>query len=87
VAEVAVIGVPDDRAGEAVQAYVVPVAGADLRPDELLEAASRSLARFKLPARITVVDALPHTVTGKITKWMLAGRAGEGTEEERDGGG
>ncbi len=87
VAEVAVIGVPDDRAGEAVQAYVVPVAGADLRPDELLEAASRSLARFKLPARITVVDALPHTVTGKITKWMLAARAGEGTEEERDGRG
>jgi long-chain acyl-CoA synthetase len=86
VAEVAVIGVPDERAGEAVQAYVVPVAGADLHPDELLAAASRSLARFKLPARITVVDALPHTVTGKITKWMLAASVAEGTQEERDGG-
>jgi len=86
VAEVAVIGVPDERAGEAVQAYVVPVAGAELRPEELLDAASRSLARFKLPATITVVDALPHTVTGKITKWMLAARAAEGAEGERDGG-
>ena len=86
VAEVAVIGVPDERAGEAVQAYVVPVAGAELRPEELLDAASRSLARFKLPATITVVDALPHTVTGKITRWMLAARAAEGAEGERDGG-
>jgi long-chain acyl-CoA synthetase len=92
VAEVAVIGVPDDRAGEAVQAYVVPVAGTALHPDDLLEAAARSLARFKLPAQITVVDALPHTVTGKITKWMLAARAAAGTERtvgtegQRDGG-
>jgi long-chain acyl-CoA synthetase len=87
VAEVAVIGVPDERAGEAVQAYVVPVAGAALQPDDLLAAASRSLARFKLPANITVVDALPHTVTGKITKWMLAARVAGSTEGERDGDG
>lgn len=85
VAEVAVVGVPDEQAGEAVRAYVVPVAGADLRPDDLRDAAARSLARFKLPATITVVDALPHTVTGKITKWMLAARAAGG-EGEPDGG-
>ena len=82
VAEVAVIGVPDERAGEAVQAYVVPVAGAALHPDDLLAAASRSLARFKLPANITVVDALPHTVTGKITK--VDARC-EGRREHRRG--
>jgi long-chain acyl-CoA synthetase len=70
VAEVAVVGVPSEESGEAVRAYVVPTAGTVLRPDELLAAAARSLARFKLPV-IEVVPSLPHTVTGKVMKWAL----------------
>ena len=72
VAEVAVTGVPDDATGEAVVAYVVPARGVQLNADELRAAAARSLARFKLPSRIEIVDTLPHTVTGKIMKWQLA---------------
>jgi long-chain acyl-CoA synthetase len=72
VGEVAVTGEPDAVTGEAVVAYVVPARGAHLDPEALLAAAARSLARFKLPARISVVDTLPHTVTGKIMKWQLA---------------
>jgi long-chain acyl-CoA synthetase len=75
VAEVAVVGVPDDRTGEAVHAYVVPVPGAQLEAGRLLSAAARSLARFKLPTVLDVVPALPHTVTGKIMKWQLADAA------------
>ncbi len=75
VAEVAVVGVRHERSGEAVQAWVVPTPGTDLDPDEfrdeLLAAAARSLARFKLPERIHLVDQLPRTVTGKIMKWQL----------------
>jgi long-chain acyl-CoA synthetase len=71
VAEVSVLGVDDDETGEAVLAYVVPVAGAQLDPDAMLAQAATSLARFKLPRRIEVVDALPHTVTGKVMKWRL----------------
>jgi long-chain acyl-CoA synthetase len=71
VGEVAVAGVRQEGSGEAVQAWVVPTPGSSLDPDRLLEAAARSLARFKLPERIHVVDALPHTVTGKIMKWQL----------------
>jgi long-chain acyl-CoA synthetase len=71
VAEVAVVGVPDERTGEAVRAYVVPAPGRSLDPDQLRAAAARSLARFKLPSVIEVVAALPHTVTGKIMKWQL----------------
>ena len=80
VAEVAVVGVPDEVTGEAVVAYVVPAAGAHLDPDRLIAAAADGLARFKLPTRVSVVDALPHTVTGKIMRWQLK------PEDERDGG-
>jgi long-chain acyl-CoA synthetase len=71
VAEVAVVGVPDERSGEAVHAYVVAAAGALLDPEQLRAAAAQALARFKLPRAIEVVSALPHTVTGKIMKWQL----------------
>ncbi len=72
VREVAVIGVPDEDTGEAVVAYVVA-------PDQdpgTVEAAVRArcvvrLARFKQPHRVEVVDALPHTVTGKVRKGSL----------------
>jgi long-chain acyl-CoA synthetase len=71
VAEVAVVGVPDESTGESVHAYVVPTPGTTLRPDELLAAAARSLARFKLPNAIEVVSSLPRTVTGKVMKWAI----------------
>jgi long-chain acyl-CoA synthetase len=71
VAEAAVLGVDDDETGEAVLAYVVPAPGVQLDPAEVLAAAGVSLARFKLPRRIEVVDTLPHTVTGKVMKWRL----------------
>ena len=73
VAEVAVMGVEDAETGEAVVAYVVPAAGAHIDVDDLLSVAARSLARFKLPRHVEVVDALPHTATGKVMKWQLGG--------------
>ena len=72
VAEVAVTGVRHQRTGEAVQAWVVPAAGTHLDAGDLLAAAARSLARFKLPERIHIVDALPRTVTGKIMNSAIA---------------
>jgi len=90
VAQVAVVGVADERAGEAIRAFVVPLPGALLDPEALLVAASRSLARFKLPKAIEVVSSLPITVTGKVMKWRLGGadqeRLGAAGEERLDAG-
>jgi long-chain acyl-CoA synthetase len=73
VGEVAVVGVEDADTGEAVVAYVVAAADTQIDVDDLRSVAARSLARFKLPRRVEVVDALPHTATGKVMKWQLGG--------------
>jgi long-chain acyl-CoA synthetase len=82
VAEVAVLGLPDGD-DEVLVAYVVPEPGAVLDLDALSAQAARSLARFKLPRRLVEVEALPHTVTGKVMKWQIPAR--EPTGAERDG--
>jgi long-chain acyl-CoA synthetase len=72
VADVAVIGVPDEQTGETVVAYVV--AGPDAPPDLAFRIRSRCaerLAGFKQPSRVELVDALPHTATGKVQKGRL----------------
>ena len=77
VAEVAVVGADDAITGEAVVAYVVAAPGAHIDVDDLVAVASRSLARFKLPRQVEVVDALPHTATGKVMKWQLGGESSD----------
>jgi len=71
VAEVAVIGVLDEQTGEAVKALVVPRAGAGLDRDSVAAHAATRLARFKRPSVVEVVDALPHSATGKVAKGAL----------------
>jgi fatty-acyl-CoA synthase len=71
VAMCAVIGVPDEVNGEVGHAYVVPAAGATADPEALLDLCRIKLARYKVPARIVVVDSLPLTPSGKIKKVAL----------------
>lgn len=72
VAECAVIGVPDDKSGEAVYAYVVagPDAADGLDARVLAHCGDR-LARFKIPSSVELVESLPHSATGKVAKGRL----------------
>jgi long-chain acyl-CoA synthetase len=78
VAETAVIGTPDEETGEAVQAYVVAT-DASVPTEDLVDAVrtrcESELARFKWPKRITVVEGLPHSATGKVAKGRLRAQA------------
>jgi acyl-CoA synthetase (AMP-forming)/AMP-acid ligase II len=71
VAEVAVIGVPDDTWGEAVKAVAVPAPGAEPDPAELIAFCRDRLAHYKCPTSVDFLDALPRNPTGKILKRQL----------------
>jgi len=74
VADVAVIGLPDERWGEAVVAVIAPHAGIDISLEELREFARGRLARYKLPTRIEFVEILPRNPAGKVLKFELRER-------------
>jgi fatty-acyl-CoA synthase len=71
VAEVAVIGIPDERWGELVTALVVPVAGATVTEHELIAFAKTKLAGYKCPKKVELRSELPRTATGKLQKFKL----------------
>jgi long-chain acyl-CoA synthetase len=73
VEEAAVVGIPDPKTGEAVQAWIVPKQGKVLDPEEILDFLHGYLARFKQPSDLRIVDQLPHHVTGKVLRRMLRG--------------
>jgi long-chain acyl-CoA synthetase len=69
--ECAVVGVPDDRYGEALLAAVVPAPGNTLTADELIEHCRGKIGGYKIPRRIAILDALPKSAMGKILKTEL----------------
>lgn len=71
IAEVAVVGLPDERWGEAPHAFVVLRSGAAVSGEELRDFARANLAHFKAPREYHFVAELPKTATGKIQKYVL----------------
>jgi len=71
VLEAAVIGVPDDKWGETVAAYVSPREGRTIDPEALQALCARKLAGYKRPTSITVLDAIPKNAVGKTDKAPL----------------
>ena len=71
VQEVAIVGFPHEKWGEAPHAFVVLHEGATANERELCEFARAKLAHFKAPHSVTFVNELPKTATGKIQKYIL----------------
>jgi fatty-acyl-CoA synthase len=76
VAEVGVIGVPDERWGESVRAIVVPLPGQELTAEDIQQFCAGKLARYKIPKSVVFMDALPRNPAGKILKRILREQSG-----------
>ena len=68
VSEAAVIGVDDEQYGQRLAAFVVLNEGAGATPETLKQHVRDSLANYKVPRQITVLDELPRSITGKIVR-------------------
>jgi acyl-CoA synthetase (AMP-forming)/AMP-acid ligase II len=83
VAEVAVIGVPDEKWGETVKALVVVKPGAEVDESELIEFSRSRLAHYKCPTSVELrTEALARTATGKLQKFKLRAPYWEGRERQ-----
>ncbi|WP_103337291.1 AMP-binding protein [Amycolatopsis sp. CA-126428] len=71
VAEAAVVGVVDERSGEAVKAVVVPAAGAALSEQQVADHCAAHLAGYKVPHLVEFAESLPHSATGKLRRLRL----------------
>ncbi|MET8846742.1 long-chain fatty acid--CoA ligase [Amycolatopsis sp. NPDC004625] len=71
VAEAAVVGVVDERSGEAVKAFVVPAAGAALSEQQVVDHCAAHLAGYKVPHLVEFAESLPHSATGKLRRLRL----------------
>jgi long-chain acyl-CoA synthetase len=71
VKEVAVIGVPDEKWGEAVKALVVPIEGVEIKEEEIIDHCRHHLAGFKKPKSVEFLKTLPRNPYGKVQKTVL----------------
>ena len=82
VAEVAVIGVPDEKWGETIKALVVRTEGSALTEDELIRYCKSKVAGYKAPTSVEFRDMLARTATGKLQKFKLRAPYWEGRQRQ-----
>ncbi len=69
--EVQVVGLPDEKFGEQVSAWIVPTESGALRVDEVLDYCKERIAHYKVPRYVEFLEEFPLTVTGKVQKFKL----------------
>ena len=82
VAEVAVIGVPDERWGETIKALIVTAEGETVTEEEIIVWCKERLARYKAPTSVEIRDEIPRTATGKMQKFKLREPYWEGRDRQ-----
>ena len=82
VAEVAVIGVPDEKWGETIKALVVRTEGSEVTEQELIDHVKQRVARYKAPSSIEFREVLARTATGKLQKFKLRQPYWDGRERQ-----
>lgn len=71
VGEVAVIGIPDEKYGEEIMAFIVPAPGQQIDEGGLIEFAKSRMTPYKAPSRVQFIDGLPKSLVGKVLKKEL----------------
>jgi len=82
VSDVQVVGVPDQRYGEVVGAFIIRTPDSDLSAADVRDYSLQKMARYKAPKHVFFVDAFPLTASGKIRKFKLREMAAEMAEEQ-----
>jgi acyl-CoA synthetase (AMP-forming)/AMP-acid ligase II len=75
VAQVAVVGIPDERLGEVGMAFVIPRVGQSVGPQDLINWCRERMANYKVPRQVKLVGELPLTPSGKVMKFRLRDQA------------
>jgi amino acid adenylation domain-containing protein len=81
VAEVAIIGVPDEILGQAIKAYIVPSPSVELSEKQVLKYCTENMETFMVPKYVEFIESLPKTPNGKIDKKQLKAKAEAGISD------
>jgi fatty-acyl-CoA synthase len=69
--DVAVFGIPDEKFGEQLVAWIIPHAGVTLTEGEVIDFCKGQIAHYKIPAIVRFVDEFPMTITNKVQKFVM----------------